>query len=65
MKTEHYIVTEVFQSATPQARQRNLQRQMEEYILTMLRRELHTPAAPLPASPSVAKKHTSPYNTIE
>lgn len=39
MDLSHYTVQEVFQSTTLRERKRNLRRQMEEYMGTILRRD--------------------------
>lgn len=65
MDLSNYKIQEVFQSATLRERKRNLRRQMETYIGTMLRRGGKNWETTDTDTNCVANPEYSPYNTDE
>lgn len=65
MDLSPYEIHEVFQSSTLRERKRNLRRQMEEYIGTMLRRDGRNWVTTDTDTTCVAAPEHTPYNTNE
>ena len=65
MDLSNYQVQEVFQSTTLRQRKRNLQRQMEEYLGTMLRRDGRNLEALGDGAKDVAVPERTAYNNDE